>query len=209
MKAFLKACGAAAALGVSALCLAYTDAEQHAIDRARQALQTRNEWIEGLAVESVTATQWSDSSLGCRRPGANYMQVITSGYAVKFVGKDARRDVHIAGENVVVCGSTLRGGAKRPRTAVPRVPLRTLDAMIEAARADLATRIAAKPESVKLVSWSPVRLPASVLHCEGTATNPSEEPVPGYNIVLSYEGRPYPYHSDLHSVVACPRIEKN
>jgi hypothetical protein len=180
------------------------DAEQRAVERARQALEARHEWIEGLTLESVTPTQWSDSSLGCRQPGGMYMQVITSGYTVTFAGEHARREVHVAGDKAVVC-TGLRGAL---RTPAPRVPLRNLDAMIAAARTDLATRIGAKPEAITLVGWSPVRLPVRVLHCEVAAADPSEPAAPGYKILLGYQGRTFAYQSDMQSAIACPPIER-
>lgn len=185
-----------------------TDAEQRAVDRAQQALEAKQQWIPGIAVESVTATEWSDSSLGCRQPGSMYMQVITSGYTVKFVGKDARREVHVAGDNAVVCPTSI-GGTLRMPERTPRVPLRNREDMIEAARADLATRLNAKPESIKFVNWSAVRLPARVLHCEVATADPAEPLMPGYKIVLSHNDRPFTYHSDLQTVTACPRIERD
>src|SRR5262245_32112553 len=72
-----------------------TEDGRRAVEQARKALEAKQQWIDGLTLESVTVSQWSDSSLGCRKPGSQYMQVITAGYTVKFVGKDARREVHV------------------------------------------------------------------------------------------------------------------
>jgi hypothetical protein len=79
--------------------------------------------------------------------------------------------------------------------------------MITAARTDLATKIGAKPGAIRLINWVAVRLPASVLHCEVTSADPSEPAVSGYRILLGYQGRAYPYLSDMQSAVACPPIE--
>src|SRR5262245_11821705 len=127
-----------------------TDEGRRAVEKAQEALQGKQQWIEGLALDSVTATEWSDSSLGCRRPGMQYMQAITSGYTVKFVGKDARREVHVAGDNAVVCTGFPRIA---PMTGRPRVPIRKADAMIAAARADLTGKLGGTPESAKVVNW--------------------------------------------------------
>src|SRR6185312_2123686 len=83
------AAGADATPAAQTSAAARTRAEQDALHRARRALEQRREWIEGLSVESVTASQWPNSSLGCPRPGVSYLQAITSGYTIKFVGKDA------------------------------------------------------------------------------------------------------------------------
>jgi hypothetical protein len=37
---------------------------------------------EVLRVERVEARQWADSSLGCPRPGVQYLQVVTSGFLI-------------------------------------------------------------------------------------------------------------------------------
>jgi hypothetical protein len=181
-----------------------TEGGKHAVERARKALQDRKRWVDGLTVESVTAQQWSDSSLACGRPGTKYLQVITSGYSVIFTGKDTHREVHVAGEKAVLCDDTI---AMRPRVPRVQVPLQNLDPMITAARADLASRIGAKPEAITLINWAPLRLPARVLRCE-VAEDRSSPAVPGYKIVLGYQGRAFPYQSDLGTVVACPPIER-
>ena len=182
-----------------------TGAEQAAVERARKALEARQEWVEGLTVESIKETQWPDSSLGCRQPGVSYMHVITSGYTVRFAGKDeVRREVHVAGDRTAVCGAFVRERLKAP---APRVPLRNLDEMIERARADLAMRLGGTAEEVKLVGWMPLRLPGRVLRCEVTKGDAGEPVVPGYRIELSRKARSYTYQSDMRMVTACPRIE--
>ena len=191
-----------------------TDQGRRAIDRARQTLESKQQWIDGLALESVTASQWSDSSLGCRRPGSQYLQVITTGYTVKFVGQDVRREVHVAGDNAVVCAG-LAGIA--PRANRQRVPLRQIDAMIAAARSDLAGKLGGTPESVTVVNWETVYLPARVLHCESGATaapasspeSSSDPAVPGYKILLNHRGRTFVYYSDMKTAAACPPIERD
>ncbi len=183
----------------------HSGAEQAAIDRARQALEARHEWVDGFTVESVKEAQWPDSSLGCRKPGVSYMQVITSGYAVRFTGQDdVHREVHVAGDRTAVCGALVGGTLK---SATPRVPLRNLDEMIERARADLAMRLGGTAEEVKLVGWMPLRLPGRVLRCEVTKGDAGEPVVPGYRIELSRKARSYTYQSDMRMVTACPRIE--
>ena len=182
-----------------------TDAEQRAIDRAQQALEEKQQWIPGLAVESITATDWSDSSLGCRKPGVSYMQVITSGYTVKFVGKDARQEVHVTDKNAVVCTGLIRSIVKSPTAPVR---YRNLDEMVTAARADLAAKLGATPESIKLVNWTVVQLPAAVLRCEAGAADLAAPAIPGYKLQLAHQGRIYTYHSDTKTAVACPAIER-
>jgi len=197
----------AGAIGAADPSASLTDSQRQAVERARKALEERDQWIDGLAVESVTEQQFSDSSLGCRRPGVSYMQVVSSGYAVKFVAKDARREVHVAGDHATVCTEFRVGGTPHTLERPPQVPLRKLDEMTEAARKDLAARIGAAPASVTMVTWEPLRLPVRVLRCE-VPKDPSAPAVPGYKFILNHEGRLFTYQSDLESVFACPRIER-
>jgi hypothetical protein len=194
----------AAAAGASAQQPEHTTVEQTAIDRARKALEERHEWVDGLAVVSITPAEWRDSSLGCRKPGSSYMQVITSGYTVRFTGKGIPREVHVAGERAVVCSTVMRDRAKM---APQRVPLEKVDEMIDSARADLAMRLGGKVTEVTVVDWQPVRLPARVLRCEVSKGEEGEPAVPGYRIVLAYHARHYTYQSDMQTATACPRIE--
>jgi len=89
----------------------------------------------------------------------------------------------------------------------PRVPLRSLNEMIEKARADLAMRLGGTVDEVKLAGWKTVQLPARVLRCEVTQGEPGEPAVAGFRIVLVYKARDYTYNSDTKTVMACPRIE--
>ncbi len=183
----------------------HTDAEQAAIDRARGALEARQEWVDGMSVESVTPVQWPDASLGCRRPGVSYVQVIMPGYTVRFTSKDVRREVHVSGDRTAVCGGNVDADTlKRPSGAVP---LKKLTEMIEKSRADLAMRLGGNVDEVTVVSALPVRLPARELRCEGGKAEANEHPVPGFRIELAYKARNYIYRSDMENVTACPRIE--
>jgi hypothetical protein len=58
-------------------------------------------------IVSVTAVDFSDSSLGCPQPGMAYLQVITSGHKIiaEISGSDGtqRFDVRVAGNHGLVC----------------------------------------------------------------------------------------------------------
>ena len=64
----------------------------------------------GVAPEQVTVisameTNWSDSSLGCPRPGMSYLQVITPGYQIWLEVEGHRYGVHTnqSGSHLVIC----------------------------------------------------------------------------------------------------------
>ena len=67
-------------------------------------LNEHDDWIDGLAVESVAASQWPNSSLGCPRPGVNYLQVITSGYQFTLQAQGKQYEYHTdQGKRAVRC----------------------------------------------------------------------------------------------------------
>ncbi len=47
-----------------------------------------------IAVVAVEATEWRDSSLGCPKPGMNYLQVITPGYKITLEAQGKRYEYH-------------------------------------------------------------------------------------------------------------------
>jgi hypothetical protein len=47
-----------------------------------------------LKVEQVEARQWSDTSLGCPRPGVLYAQVLTPGFLIVVSGGGKQLEYH-------------------------------------------------------------------------------------------------------------------
>jgi len=47
-----------------------------------------------IAVVAVEDTEWRDSSLGCPKPGMNYLQVITPGYKITLEAQGQRYEYH-------------------------------------------------------------------------------------------------------------------
>ena len=47
-----------------------------------------------ITVVTVEATEWRDSSLGCPKPGMNYLQVITPGYKIMLEAQGKRYEYH-------------------------------------------------------------------------------------------------------------------
>lgn len=75
------------------------------VARAKQDLASRlgiqSEAVQVLDVEEV---QWSDSSLGCPKPGMMYAQVITPGYRIQLEAEGKVYEYHAdKGTKVVDC----------------------------------------------------------------------------------------------------------
>ena len=108
-------------------------------------------------------TQWNDSSLGCPQPGTMYTQAITTGYVLRFADRNATHEVHVAGDDAIVCTPQLGTGVPQRSTAAYRA--RDLDAVIESARADLAAKLNLQLEEVSLRNFEPATWPDSRLGC--------------------------------------------
>ena len=67
-------------------------AAQQAVDILTRALDVSPDEVTILSVQRV---QWSDSSLGCPKPGMMYAQVITPGYLVKAEARSEVHEIHL------------------------------------------------------------------------------------------------------------------
>ena len=90
-------------------------AEQARAAAARELKAAANEFT----VVMVEPAQWSDSSLGCRKPNAPYKEVISNGYTVVLERQGKRHQVNVAGSRAVLCdqATRLRGTVREPMSA--------------------------------------------------------------------------------------------
>lgn len=183
--------------------------EQARAEAARQLKAQASEFT----VVTIEQTQWSDSSLGCRKPGSMYKQVMSNGYTVVLERQGRRHQVNVAGSRAVMCETATRvtGTARQPMSA------RGLDRVTALARQDLAHRLRLDADNIRVANVEPRRWTDDDMNCssgggtpeaaessEGTAGQSSAV---GYRLALSASGRTYFYHTDLRSVRACPPIE--
>jgi hypothetical protein len=86
---------------------------QSLVDLAQADLERRlGVGIDEIAVQSVEATEFSDTSLGVPVPGKMYAQVITPGYVIELAVEDTVHEYHGAGDRVVLVpdeGETFKG----------------------------------------------------------------------------------------------------
>jgi hypothetical protein len=60
---------------------------------------------QAVTIVGVEEMEWSDSSLGCPKPGMMYMQVITPGYRVTLEHNGQRYTFHTdRGQRAIRCG---------------------------------------------------------------------------------------------------------
>lgn len=183
-----------------------TGEQKAAVAVARRTVAGATAKAPDFTVLSVEPRQWSDSSLGCRQRGMSYMQVITDGYVVKLESQGQQHEVHVAGENGVICTGLIAGAPRTPAT--PRVT--NLDAMEKGAIADLAQKLKAEPAEIRVTGRIPQSWDDASLGCSSpAATAHAQSPVAGFKLVLEHRGRLYTYHTDMARVMACPPIEAN
>jgi hypothetical protein len=161
-------------------------------------------------IVAIEAVQWSDSSLGCRRPGEMYLQVVSSGYTVVLERQGQRHRVNVAGSRAVLCNNDARGGS----LAHQPVRARGLQQMTALARQDLANRLRLDVQQIRVVNMEPQRWTDSEMNCSSAGgaastsdTSAAAGAATGFRLTLSASGRSYFYHTDLKSVRACPPIE--
>ena len=200
--ALLAIAGSPAASAVAAEADGTAAAEASALARQTLATHLKTEESE-LQVESVEPRTWNDSGLGCGKQGTVALQVITEGYAVTLRTADQTYRVHVAGSNAVVCNQPLLMRKEQSRPAHAR----GLDEAIEKARADLATRLQADPDSIRLYGTRPQQWRDNTLDCPRPGEAVVAQRVNGFKLFFRYKGRLYTYHSDLSDVRACPPIE--
>ncbi len=56
-----------------------------------------------ISIVKVEETEWSDSSLGCPKPGQMYAQVITPGYLIVLSANGKEYEFHASKQNVILC----------------------------------------------------------------------------------------------------------
>jgi hypothetical protein len=187
-----------------------TQTAQAAADQARAeaARQLRAQASE-FTVVTIEPTQWSDSSLGCRKPNAFYKQVMSSGYVVVLERKGERHQVNVAGSRAVMCAPNTRlsGTLREPMST------RGLERVTTLARQDLANRLRLDAQHIRVENVEPRRWTDEDMNCTSGSGSPAAAApagaasAVGYRLALSASGRTYFYHTDLRSVRACPPIQ--
>lgn len=167
-------------------------------DRARAVVAARLDVpTEDIAVITVTARDFPDSSLDCPEPDMMYQQVITPGHQVIVEAEGRRFDVRVAGAGARICHRRKGSGSGDQRPT----PLQKL---AEQARADLAARLQCDIADITISSLRALKpvdeLPGCALNCAPGA------PVCGYAVALLHDGRRYDYFVNGAELSPCPPI---
>lgn len=151
-----------------------------------------------ISVIHVSAINWPNSALGCPKPGMVYTQALVPGHVVLLKQGTSEYRVHMGNGRAIVCD-------------LKKIPLdvtQTIDKYVEdAARKDLAGRLAVPEEQIEVVDSSQQTWPDENLGC-GEAPKVIKKPVRGYVVHLKYDGRLFEYRSNRGRVRPCPDIAK-
>jgi heat shock protein HslJ len=86
---------------------------------------------DDVTVKRVMAVEWRDSSLGCPKPGMNYLQVITPGYQISLEAQGRGYEYHTdTGKRIVRCDTP--GSLATPGTPAADSPLANTSWKVEA-----------------------------------------------------------------------------
>lgn len=104
-----------------------------------------------------------------------------------------------------------RPGSPTPTPEPPlpeKTPMPARPEVVEKAAADLAARIGASPEDIRLLELSEVEWRDTSLGCPQPGMMYAQVITPGYLMVLEAQGQGYEYHADRRgNVVYCPNPE--
>jgi hypothetical protein len=174
-------------------------AEQRARAELAQHLQIAPDEITVTSSESRT---WSDSSMGCGKPGTMAATVITEGYAIALSAQGHEHNVHVSGDKALICNK-----GTMPHRDSRAINARGLDVMMERARQDLAQRLGVDSAKIRLAGMQAQRWDDSGLGCPQAGETIQAGPVDGFKLALRYSGRIYTYHTDRRDVRPCPAVE--
>jgi hypothetical protein len=168
---------------------------QALVDKATQDLADRLDTRgDEIVVQSVEAVQWRDSSLGCPRPGMNYLQVITPGYLIRLEAGGEIYEYHTDTENVVYCEQAAYGKVE---------PMVGKEQLVALAKADLVKTAGVAENEIQVLEVQYVEWRDGSLGCAKAGKNYPQVITPGYLIRLSVAGREYEYHTDMRRVMLC------
>ena len=174
--------------------------ETDLVEQAKTDLRDRIEVApEAIELVSVQAVQWSDSSLGCPKPGMNYLTVVTPGYLVILQAGGKIYQYPGDEQGVSYCED-------------PQSPLSSeqesgdvLARLVQTAKDDLAQRLSIKAEGIEVVKAEAVEWPDGSLGCPQPGMMYIQMVTPGYQIILSAGGTEYDYHGNASEVFLCEK----
>jgi hypothetical protein len=169
------------------------------VEQAKQDLASRlKAAAETITLQAIQAVRWPDSSLGCPKPGMNYLMVVTPGYLIRLEAGGKAYEYHASKEQVVFC--------ENPLEPLPAQPGGEIDAetrLADLAKGDLAQHLGLSADQIQIITVTAVDWPDASLGCPQPGKMYAQMITPGYQIILAAQGQEYEYHANLADVVLC------
>jgi hypothetical protein len=160
---------------------------------------------DSIEVVHSAVMDWPDSSIGCPRPGVEYLQVVTRGSLVLLRANHKVYRVHVGSNRALVCEQPLQGAFPRGPGTLPGESLRDL---MQAVKEDLAKQLGVAPDEVFVTEVQTVVWRNSALGCPVPGQDYAELEIQGYRITLDHDGQTFRYHTNQQQVIPCPAIER-
>jgi hypothetical protein len=152
---------------------------------------------EAIELVSVQAVEWPDGSMGCPKPGMNYLMVVTPGYLVILQSGGKIYQYPGNEQAVSYCENPQPPLSSEPGSG------EVLSRLVQTAKDDLAQRLSLEAESIQVVKAEAVQWPDASLGCPKPGMMYAQVVTPGYQIVLSAGGAGYDYHASALEVFLC------
>ncbi len=155
---------------------------------------------DGIAVDTIRAVDWPDSSIGCPQPGHSYLQVITPGHKITLRADGQIHVVHEANKRAFVCHQIKALGGVSPKLELLFGP------QLLVAQQDLADRLRVPKSEIRPVSGEERTWDDASLGCPEPGVTYSSGKVTGWVLTLKHGVRDYTYHTDMQRTIPCPGI---
>jgi len=156
-----------------------------------------------IAVDTIRAVDWRDSSLGCPQPGRAYLQVITPGHRITLRVDGQFHFVHEANGRAFVCRKSKAVSGVTPERELAFGP------QLLEARKDLASRLHVAEEEIRLLSAQARTWDDESLGCPVAGRMYEPRKTSGYVLRLRHGSREFSYHTDLQRTIPCPEITED
>ena len=159
-----------------------------------------------INVVSQESAVWPNAGLGCPQPGIDYREVQVDGQRIILSHAGVQYVYHAGAERVVLCETDR--GVRLQLTAVPlptelseEIDMTTtpviepgMQALIDAATADLMKRLSVTQDAVEVISAQSVVWPDRSLGCPQPGMMYPQVLAEGYRIELRAKNQTYAYH---------------
>lgn len=151
-----------------------------------------------VRLASASASEWSNSSLGCPEKGVSYQPVVTSGYVVSLQVESRTYIVHVAESASVICNKAGMSGQEANNARLDQA----MQPVIRA-REDLAGRLNVQPTQIEVSTIKRSIWPDSSLGCPRPGELYTQVETPGFVVEFEQGGSAYRYHVSSTAVMLC------